>query len=91
MKGSIVHVGKSRGEPGKGSAPSPSKDKVQAYRDRMRAQGMRPLQIWVPDTRSESFKEEARRQCLAVASSPQEKNDLAFIDSLFDDDWNDAE
>lgn len=57
----------------------------------MRAQGMRPLQIWVPDTRSESFKAEARRQCIAVANSPQEKDDLAFIDSLFDDDWNDTE
>ena len=52
---------------------------------------MRPLQIWVPDTRSESFKAEARRQCIAVANSPQEKDDLAFIDSLFDDDWNDTE
>ena len=86
-----MQVGKSRRGPGKGNAPSPSRDKVQAYRDRMRAQGMRPLQIWVPDTRSESFKAEARRQCIAVANSPQEKDDLAFIDSLFDDDWNDTE
>jgi hypothetical protein len=70
------------GAPKPGASPS-SRDKVEAYRARMRAQGMRPIQIWVPDTRSETFKAEARRQCLAVAASPQAAEDQAFIESLF--------
>ncbi|HWZ67422.1 MAG TPA: antitoxin MazE family protein [Stellaceae bacterium] len=34
---------------------SPSRDKVRAYRERLRRQGLRPVQIWVPDVRSPGF------------------------------------
>ena len=61
--------------------------KVQRYRDRMRAQGMRPIQIWVPDVRSEAFRKEAHRQSLAVTQSPHAAQDQAFIDSI--SEWND--
>jgi hypothetical protein len=40
----------------------------------------------VPDVRSPDFKAEAHRQSLAVARSPQEKEDLDFIDSI--SDWD---
>jgi hypothetical protein len=63
-----------------------SRDKVRAYRERMRAQGMRPIQIWVPDTRTKAFAAAARRQSLAVARSIHEPEDQAFIDSLADFD-----
>jgi hypothetical protein len=56
--------------------------KVQAHRDRLRAQGLRPIQIWVPDIRSPLFKSEAHRQSLAVAASPQESEDQAFVDAI---------
>jgi hypothetical protein len=36
---------------------------------RIRAQGLRPIQIWVPDVRAPSFRSEAHRQSLAVAGS----------------------
>src|SRR5277367_5869398 len=61
-----------------------SRDKVRAHRERLRAQGLRPIQIWVPDVRSPEFAAEAHRQSLLVAQSEQEKDDLAFIESLFD-------
>ena len=48
----------------------------------MRAQGLRQVQMWVPDTRSPEFAKEARRQMRALARSPQEKEDMAFIESL---------
>ena len=51
----------------------------------MRAAGLRPALIWVPDTRSESFREEAHRQSLAVAQSPHNAPDQAFIDAVSDD------
>lgn len=52
----------------------------------MRAAGLRPIQIWVPDTRSASFRAEAHRQSLAVARSPDADLDQAFIDAVSDDE-----
>lgn len=63
--------------------------KVAAYRARMRAQGLRQIQMWVPDTRSPEFAKEARRQSRAIARSPQEKEDMAFIESLSSWLWED--
>ena len=59
-----------------------SNDKVRAYRERMRAQGLRQVQLWIPDVRSAQFKAEAHRQSLAVAQSEGEADDQAFIDSI---------
>jgi hypothetical protein len=39
------------------------------YRERMRAAGLRPVQIWVPDSRAPGFAEKCRRQARAVAAS----------------------
>jgi len=61
-----------------------SRDKVRAHRRRLRQQGLRPIQIWVPDMRSPAFVKEARRQSAAVAGSPHARQDQEFIDALFD-------
>jgi hypothetical protein len=58
--------------------------KVRAHRERLREQGLRPIQIWVPDVRSPSFKSEAHRQSLAVAASPHAAEDQGFIDAVSD-------
>ena len=60
----------------------PSRDKVRAHRKRLRRQGLRPLQIWVPDMRSAAFATQAHRQSLAVANSAQAGKDQDFIDSV---------
>ncbi len=60
----------------------PSRDKVRQHRERLRRQGLRPIQIWVPDVRSAAFAAEARRQSLAVAKSPHAKTDQDFIDAV---------
>lgn len=56
--------------------------KVQEHRERLRAQGLRPIQIWVPDVRALSFKSEAHRQSAAVAASAHAAEDQAFIDAV---------
>ena len=58
-----------------------SRDKVRAHRKRLRRQGLRPIQIWVPNVRSSTFTTQAHRQSLAVARSPRAADDQAFIDS----------
>ncbi len=64
----------------------PTKVKVQEHRDRLRAQGLRPIQIWVPDVRASSFRAEAHRQSQAVAASAHAADDQAFIDAA--SDWH---
>jgi surfactin synthase thioesterase subunit len=61
-----------------------SRDKVRTHRKRLRQQGLRPIQIWVPDMRSPSFVAQARRQSLAVARSPHAQEDQDFIDAVSD-------
>lgn len=66
-----------------------TRDRVRRHRERQRAQGMRPIQIWVPDVTAPGFSEEAHRQSAAVAASAQDADDQAFVDSLsatWDDD-----
>ena len=67
--------------------PKPSRVKVREHRERLRSQGLRPIQIWVPDVRAPSFRSEAHRQSLAVATSAHAREDQAFIDAV--SDWQD--
>lgn len=62
--------------------PKSSREKVRAHRDRLRQQGLRPIQLWVPDVNSPDFRKEAHRQSLAAAMSPRAEDDQAFIDSI---------
>lgn len=66
------------------SRAKPSQMKVRRHRERLREQGLRPIQIWVPDVRASSFKTEAHRQSLAAAASGHAQEDQAFIDSVSD-------
>jgi hypothetical protein len=59
-----------------------ARQKVRAHRARLRAQGLRPIQFWVPDVRSPEFLAEARRQSLLIARSPHAAEDQAFIDAI---------
>jgi hypothetical protein len=62
--------------------PKSSREKVQAYRKRMRAKGLRLVQMWLPDTRTPEFAAQAHKDSLAIADSPTEHDDQAFIDSV---------
>lgn len=64
------------------SSPKPSRVKVREHRERLRGQGLRPIQIWVPDVRAPAFRSEAHRQSLAVATSPHAFEDRMFIDAV---------
>jgi hypothetical protein len=68
------------------STPRDSRENVRAHRERLRRQGLRPIQIWVPDVRSPSFRKAARRQSLAVAKSSHAAADQNFIEA-FSERW----
>ena len=49
------------------TTPLSALENVRRYRERMKAQGFRQLNLWVPDTRSPRFAEECRRQSRLAA------------------------
>lgn len=63
---------------------SGSNTKVREHRARLRAQGLRPVQLWVPDVRTPGFRDAASRQSRAVAASARAADDQAFIDAVSD-------
>jgi len=65
-----------------GSKHLSSREKVRAHRKRLRARGLRPIQLWLPDTRTAAFKAEAHRQSRVVARSPYAVRDQDFIDAI---------
>ncbi len=60
--------------------------RVRKRRDALRAAGLRPVQIWVPDMRRPGFADECRRQSLAVAAADATDPDLdAFLEAALAD------
>lgn len=66
--------------------PTPVSERVQKRRDTLRAAGLRPVQIWVPDTRRPGFAAECRRQAALVAAADRGDADLSdFMDAALTD------
>lgn len=63
------------------------RERVGEYRHRMRARGYRPVQVWVPDVRTEQFAREARRQAALVARVDRRGDDQDFIEAV-SVDWD---
>lgn len=58
------------------------RSRIQRHREAMRSRGMRPVQIWVSDTRTEAFRLEAKRQC-SLANAADERDDaLSWLESV---------
>jgi hypothetical protein len=66
--------------------PTPLRQRVQKHRDALRAAGLRPVQIWVPDTRRPGFDEECRRQSRIAFEADRLDRELdAFMDGALID------
>ena len=68
-----------------------SRHRAREYRWRLHAQGLRPVQVWVPDVRAPEFVAEAHRQSTAIAASEYESDDQAFVDAISVDVSTDPE
>ena len=60
-------------------------DKMHA---KLRRQGLRPVQLWAPDTRAPGFAQTLRRQSLLVSRSAGEERDIAFVEGLLAEDFD---
>lgn len=69
--------------------PNSSAQRVQRRRDKLRAAGLRPIQIWVPDTRAIGFAEECARQARLVRSNDgDDTHDAAWADTSDTSGWS---
>jgi len=57
---------------------------VLKHRAALRASGLRPVQIWVPDTRRAGFAEECRRQSLSLRNNAHERETLEQLAAVSD-------
>ena len=64
---------------------TPTNDRVRKHRASLRLAGLRPVQLWVPDTRSAYFADECRRQSAMLANDPQESEILDWMEAARDD------
>lgn len=65
---------------------TPVNARVQKRREALRGAGLRPVQIWVPDTRLPGFEAECHRQAALAAATDAANADLdIFLDAALDD------
>ncbi|MHB1508806.1 MAG: antitoxin MazE family protein [Acidimicrobiales bacterium] len=62
--------------------PPATRQRVADHRARLRRQGLRPVQIWVPDVRAPGFAAEAHRQSALAAASAHAAEDQSFVDAI---------
>lgn len=60
--------------------PACTSERVRKHRASLRTAGLRPVQIWVPDTRKKGFAEECRRQSLLLLHDAHEAEILNWIE-----------
>lgn len=66
--------------------------RVRAYRERMKALGLKPKVLWVPDVNSPEFIAQAIRDSQLVAEADRlDSSDQDFIDTMTADLWADME
>ena len=58
--------------------------RVQKHRAALRESGLRPVQIWVPDTRRAGFAEECRRQSLSLQGDVHERETTDWLEAAAD-------
>jgi hypothetical protein len=53
--------------------PRTAQERMQARRDRLRRQGLRPIQHWVPDLRNPRIREVIRKEAALLAEHPEDE------------------
>ena len=65
---------------------TPTAERGRKHRQALRSAGLRPVQIWVPDTRSAGFADECRRQSQVIAASSDETDAQHWLQQAADTD-----
>ena len=69
--------------------PKTAQQRMQTRRKRLKAQGLRPIQHWVPDLRDAKVRAEIRRQGALLAKHPDNAAIDDWIETVIDPrDWS---
>jgi hypothetical protein len=58
--------------------------RVQKHRAALRESGLRPVQIWLPDTRREGFADECHRQSQSLSDDAHERETADWLEAVAD-------
>jgi hypothetical protein len=73
----------------KKAKPRTPQQRMASRRDRLRAQGLRPVQHWVPDLRNPRILKEIRREAAMLSKHPEDAVIDDWLDTIRDpDDWS---
>ena len=64
----------------------PANRRVTRHRRKLRSAGLRPVQLWVPDTRRKGFAREALRQSMLLRGDTLERRTLRWSAAAADTD-----
>ena len=70
-----------------GKARSAGAERVRRHRDKMKAMGLKPVTLWLPDVNSPEFKAQIARDIAAINASADEKVILEELTHIEIDDW----
>lgn len=62
-------------------------ERVRKHREKMKAAGLKPVTIWVPDVNSPEYREQVARAIEIINNSPEEKQILEELSSIEIDGW----
>jgi len=69
------------------SKPRTAQQRMASRRARLRAEGLRPVQHWVPDVRDPKVRADLRRQAKLMARHPENDAIDRWIEDVYD--WSD--
>ena len=64
-----------------------SSKRVQKYRDKMKAAGLKPVTIWLPDVNAPGYAGQLAREIEIINNSPDEKLILEQLSNIESEGW----
>jgi hypothetical protein len=69
--------------PRKKVRPKSPRERMQARRERLRRQGLRPVQHWVPDLRNPRMREVIRKEAALLAQHPEDEALTEWLEAAY--------
>jgi hypothetical protein len=66
---------------------TPVNQRVQKRREALRAQGLRPVQLWLPDTRDPKFRAQMEREARLINEADAKD---AWLQAFMDETWRET-
>src|SRR4051794_41071381 len=59
-----------------------SRERTNAYRERLRAKGLKPATVWVPDVNDPEIRAQLKRDWEAISASPHEREVMEWVEAV---------